>query len=74
MWHNSMAQISQKMLFIPVWLTLLKVKGLLSEKVQAKGSYSLQHKTLLLHCLKQLDCHQAFTYITCVHHYVTGII
>ena len=39
-------------------------------KVHSKGSYSLPQKTLLLHCL---FWSQAFTSVTYVHHYVTGI-
>lgn len=41
-----------------------------SEKARSPGqSYSLQQKTLLLHCLKCLVCSQAFTFVTYVYHW-----
>ena len=51
--------------FIVFCSILAHIKGLQSEKVHAKGRYSLPQKTLLLHHLIHLGRSRAFASITC---------
>ena len=62
--------------FIVLCSIIVHVKGLQSEKAQSPGQRELlfPQRTLLLHCLQHLVWSRAFTSVTYVHHFVTGVI